>query len=267
MRDWKYALVREQLLARRTAERVHWKWLSDLDGAPADKKRANKFILGAILNYQMRAHLVWENARRFAEDILGDPDDLWAAILAIPAWDSEAVFRKYGLHRFAVGHFRVRRIGQRIRREYSGDSREIWRNQTAGQVLERLKDLQLGAQISRMVVGALSDTGQISGVGELKADLHVRRVLGRVFAGERVSVAEAHRVANEMIPRRSWMLDAPLYLLGKSRCRPTNPDCEGCYLRQECAYFEANAWSVEADPRKMMAARPLDATIATPRAS
>lgn len=238
----KHARVRELLLAARSGGGgIHWKWLSELDGAWADRKRANKFLLGAILDYQMRAALVWENARRFAEDDLGEPDDLWETILAIPAWDSEVVFRRYRLHRFFAAHRRVRRIGEASVRNYSGDTREIWGGQRPTEVRKRLETMQAGSQIARMVVGALFDTEQIGGAGELKADLHVTRVLGRVFVGEKVPVSEAHRVANEMIPGRSWMVDAPLYLLGKSRCRPTTPDCERCYLRQECAYFEANA--------------------------
>ncbi len=238
----KSARVRDRLLAQRGRPGgIHWGWLSDLEGRPADKKCANKFLLAAILDYQMRADLVWENARRFAEDDLGDPDDLWETILGIPGWDSDIVFRHYRLHRFPAAHRRVRRIGEAIVRDYGGDSREIWRDQRPGEVRKRLERMRMGPQISRMIVGALFDTGQISGVGELKADLHVTRVLGRVFAGVRVSVAEAHRLANRMMPGSSWMVDAPLYLLGKSRCRPTTPDCGRCYLRQECAYFEANA--------------------------
>lgn len=234
--------VRERLLAERVrSSGIHWKWLSDLGGAWADRKRANKFLLGAILDYRMRADRVWRNAQRFAEDDLGDPDDLWETILAIPAWDSEVVFRRYRLHWFRAAHRRVRRIGADITRNYGGDSRKIWKGQRPTEVRKRLEKMRMGPQISRMVVGALFDTRQISAAGELKADLHVTRVLGRVFVGERVSVVEAHRIANRMMPGRSWMVDAPLYLLGKSRCRPTTPDCGRCYLRQECAYFEANA--------------------------
>ena len=245
----KSARVRDRLLTQRGGPgSIHWGWLSDLEGRPADKKCANKFLLASILDYQMRADLVWENARRFAEDDLGDPDHLWETVLGIPGWDSEALFRRYRLHRFPAAHRRVRRIGEAIVRHYGGDSREIWRDQRPAEVRKRLETMGVGPQISRMVVGALFDTGQISGAGELKADLHVTRVLGRVFVGKRVSVADAHRIANEMMPGKSWTLDAPLYLLGKSRCRSTDPDCERCYLREECTYLKARVRSPETDP-------------------
>ena len=46
-------------------------------------RSANKFLLGCILDYQMNVDEVWENARRFAKDDLGDPRDLWHEITAI----------------------------------------------------------------------------------------------------------------------------------------------------------------------------------------
>ena len=142
--------VRDRLLAQRGGQgRIRWRWLSDLGGAWADRKRANKFLLGAVLDYQMRADLVWENARRFAEDDLGDPDDLWGTILAVPGWDSDIVFRRYRLHRFAAAHRRVRRIGEAIARDYGGDSREIWKGQRPTEVRKRLERMRMGPQISR----------------------------------------------------------------------------------------------------------------------
>ncbi len=153
----------------------------------------------------------------------------------------EAAWRRYSLHRFPAGHKRVRRIGKEIVEHYQGDARKIWENQAPDEIMNRLIGMRVGPQISRMIVGALYDTKQISGVGELKADIHVRRVLGRVFAGGEISADDAHRIANIMIPGKSWMIDAPLYLLGQSTCRPTNPDCTDCPLRKECKYYKANA--------------------------
>lgn len=213
-----------------------WKWLPK--GKRLYKKSANKFILGSILDFGMRADLVWENARRFAEDELGDPKDLWETIISIPRWNSDTMCGRYHLHRFRAGHKRVRRIGKEIVEHYSGDTRKIWKNQRPDKILERLERMRVGPQISRMIVGALYDTKQISEAGDLKADIHVRRVLGRVFTGKVVSPVEAHRIANKMISGKSWMLDAPLYALGKSKCKKRNPACVDCYLRKKCKYYK-----------------------------
>ena len=218
-----------------------WKAALNVKGSGVDKKVANKLMLGCILQYQMRADLVWKNARRFAEGDLEDPDDLWENIIAIPNWDSEAVFKCYGLHRFFAAHKRVQRIGKDIVEHYQGDARNIWKKQAPDEVLKRLKRMRVGPQISRMIVGALNDIGQISGAGELKADTHIRRVLGRVFNGKMVSVDAAHRIANKMTPDKpSWKLDTPLFFLGQRTCKSSDPKCENCYLREECKYCEVD---------------------------
>ena len=238
----KHQSVRKLLLDHRPKKGgLDWPWLSNLKGKWADKKSANKFMLASILNYQMNATEVWDNAQRFAEKTLENPSDLWTAIIQIRKWNTPTVFRRYQLHRFPAAHQRVRRIGEEIVEHYKGDAREIWKGQTPDEVLNRLNRMRVGQKISRMIIGVLSDTKQISGVAELAPDIHVRRVLGRVFTGAVVSADEAIRIAKAMEPRKSWKLDAPLYRLGQSKCKKTNPGCEDCYLRKKCNYYTANA--------------------------
>ena len=233
----KHQSIRKLLLRKRSPRGVSRPWMSDLNG----KQSANKFMLASILNYQMNATQVWDNAQRFAEKNLKNPRDLWPAIIKIRKWNTPTVFRRYQLHRFPAAHQRVRRIGNEIVGHYKGDARKIWENQTPNEVLNRLNRMRVGQKISRMIIGALSDTKQIAGVGELAPDIHVRRVLGRVFNGEVVSANKAILIAEEMEPHKSWMLDRPLYSLGKSVCKRTKPKCADCYLREKCIYYRATA--------------------------
>ena len=122
----KYTRVRELIREEhRRQPPMRVMFLSDLDGRQAHKKTANKFLLGCILDYQMKVEVVWENARRLAEDDLGDPRDLWGAILAIPRWNTQSVRRRYNLHRFPAAHARVRRIAQEVMERYGGDARSM----------------------------------------------------------------------------------------------------------------------------------------------
>ena len=231
--------VRDLLLSNREEHPPgFWSWMSRLEGQPADKKSANKFMLACILDYQMRYQIVWENARRFAEDDLNDPDDLWDKITSIPQsiWESDGYFKKYSLHRFRAGHNRVWRIGHSIVRNYGGDARNIWRGKTANVVVKSLERIGVGPQLSRMTVGGLMDTGQIAGCGDMKADLHTTRVLGRVFTGQEVSESEAHRIAESILPGNTWQLDFPLFQLGLNICKAHDPMCQKCYLRSECRF-------------------------------
>ena len=216
----KHLRIRSLIRTERRRQSPMWTmFLSDLDGRQADKKIANKFLLGCILDYQMRVEVVWENARRFAEDDLDDPRDLWHAISAIPKWHTERVWRRYNLHRFPAAHDRVRKIALKVKEHYRGDARKIWKGQSACETQKRLERIGVGPQLSRMTAGILLDTKQITGAGELKADIHVRRVLGRVFTGDIVSAAAALDIANRMLPGGSWKLDAQLFRLGNLTAR------------------------------------------------
>lgn len=225
------------LLDRRGNDDIEfWDWLGKFNGQQADKKSANKFLLGSILDYRIRTETAWENARRLAEDILGDPDDLWECIVSNSKSQWMSKWNEYSLHRFPKAHERVWRIGNEIVARYDGDVRKIWIGQPPAKVLERLNELSVGEQIARMIIGALCDTRQILGTGDVKADIHVRRVLGRVLTGDLLSPDQAINITRQMIPENPWLLDKPLYLIGKRVCLATNPRCDNCYLRDECTF-------------------------------
>jgi endonuclease III len=230
--------VAELLLSNRELDGdSFWRWLFK-ERSPL-LREANKFLLACILDYQIPANRAWDNAERLAEEILSDPEWLWREIVreARETWMSRK--EEYNLHRFPQAHERVWTIGKRIVEQYDGDARKIWEGQSIDETLHRLNDIRVGEQISRMVVGALCDTHQIQGKGDVKADIHVRRVLGRVFQGEKFSANNAGDVIDltrEMHPENPWLLDRSLYSLGKERCFASSPECDGCYLENLCTY-------------------------------
>ncbi len=220
---------------------VYWPWLTGV--ANVSKRQANKFMLGAIIDYQVPVEQAWEGARRFAEETLNDPSDLWREIVerwTEVEWNSRRTWRALSLHRrFPSGHNRIRSIGSDILDQYDGDARLIWRGQSPHDVLCRLDRLGkngVGPQLSRMIVGALVDTGRIKGSGQFKADTHVRRVLGRVFDAKKASEARAFEIGEELEPGNSWKFDGVLYLHGKATCTHAAPACEGCFLAPNCAF-------------------------------
>ena len=226
--------VAQALLASRDSDRTFWKWV--VPGQPLSRKNANKFLLGSILDYQIRAETAWANAKRLAEQILPDPDDLWGTITSVSLEEWNSKRKEYSLHRFPKGHERVFTIGSKIVSEYDGDARNIWQNQSIDTTLYRLNDLRVGEQISRMVVGALIDANILQGKGDVKADIHVRRVLGRLLKGTEIPAQEAVDATRRMHPENPWLLDRPLYRLGKSVCQATDPRCHKCAMQAICRY-------------------------------
>lgn len=212
--------------------------------APTTLRDANKFFLGAILNFGIRADLAWENARRFAEEIVPDAERLWQFIAGVTPKSWESKFSGYKLHRFRWAHMRVRRIAKDILHCYAGDPRRIWEGQSPNEVANRLDALRVGPQISRMILGALMNVGKVDGQGDVKVDIHVRRVLGRVVRGKEYAPSEEGQVltlTRQMSPDNPWLIDEPLYTLGKTLCRPSSPQCSQCYLGTVCEFFRAQS--------------------------
>ena len=214
--------------------------LKSSDRGRISKRDANKFLLGSILDYQIPGELAWNNALRLAEEILGDPDDLWERIASMTETQWKSKWRKYKLHRFPAAHFRIWRIGKEIVANYHGDAREIWENQNSDAVLRRLGDLKVGKQLSRMIVGSLIDTGHIRGSGDVKVDRHIRRTLGRMLIGRGYMEHEADKVTiatRQMRPSNPWILDWPLFVLGSTVCTTNDPHCTICDFKTYCCFF------------------------------
>jgi len=229
--------IAEALLANRDSDLTFWDWV--LPGQPLSRKNANKFLLACILDYQVRAETAWANAKRLAEQIFADPDDLWGTLTSVSLEEWNSKRQEYSLHRFPKGHERVFTIGKRIARQYASDARDIWKDQSIDATLYRLNDLGVGEQISRMVVGALIDAGILRGKGDVKADIHVRRVLGRLLTGTEISADRAQEAVDatrRMHPENPWLLDRPLYRLGKSVCKANHPRCLDCVMHTICVY-------------------------------
>ena len=236
------ARVAQALLASRDSDRTFWKWV--VPGEPLSRKNANKFLVGSILDYRILAETAWANAKRLAEEILGDPEDLWGTITSVSLEEWNSRHKEYSLHWLSKGHERVFTIGKRIVSQYDGDARSIWQNQSIDATLYRLNDLRVGPQISRMVVGALIDAKILQGKGDVKADRHVRRVLGRLLKGIEIptdKAQEAIDATRRMHPENPWLLDRPLYRLGKSLCVATDPQCPVCAMQSICQYSLASS--------------------------
>ncbi len=224
------------LLLENRSGKEDWGEISKLAGKPCPKKVANKFLVCCLLDYQMKWEVTWRNGCRLVVDILRDPDDVWLAITSVPQDEWRSKFKEYHLHRFPNAHNRLWRIGREISDRYDGDANKIWQDRESAEALFRLLDLGAGEQISRMIVGALHDCGQIQGTGDVKADVHVCRVLGRIFSGRPTNGAAAIEQARQLNPSDPWQLDWPLWNIGNALCRPKSPNCLKCYLAPHCTY-------------------------------
>jgi tetratricopeptide (TPR) repeat protein len=223
---------------------VSWGWLSTDENKPTDKKGANKFFLGCILDYQRIAEDAWEVAKNFAEEYYKDPENLWDEIVKNSLeWN----IQEYKLHPDFDGHQNVWKIGKRIVDTYSGDVRKAWLNHSPNEIIANIFQLfdtkpTDYAKLPRMVLGGLQDTKQIAEFQlDLAPDTHIRKVLGRMVYGiDKLSVKEALVLSRRLYPKNPWLLDAELYLTGKERCFFDRPNCKNCKKLLVCTYGALN---------------------------
>ncbi len=61
-----------------------WTFGGRLSGWPSRRKVANKWFLCSLLDYQIPVERAWGNGLFLAENLLGDPPNLWERIDSIP---------------------------------------------------------------------------------------------------------------------------------------------------------------------------------------
>ena len=69
---------------------------------------------------------------------------------------------------------------------------------------------------------------------DIAFDVHVRRVFLRTGLAERDDVSHMVEVARALYPPRPGELDYPTWRVGRTWCRPENPDCDQCALGDVC---------------------------------
>lgn len=254
-------------LVRHPEPGASWVWL---DGQPASKKGANKFMLCSSVDGYGPWNRAFTNSKKFSEEYLGDPDSLWEEILkkfTKDEWNSVELKKQFNLHHVMSWHSRVWDVTERVVNELDGDARKIWRkgdpdkiygeeeeydNET---ILDRLeyflynRKKYTDTQIPKMIIGALIDSGQLEGSIDVKADTHVIRVSGRVvygiedlreFVGDQ-NMAEniAVHTARLLSPENPWYVDQQLFAPGGIHkiCTLRNPKCDRCNYNSFC-YFK-----------------------------
>lgn len=231
------------LLLNNRVGSTDWGEISHLEGKGCSKKIANKFLICCLLDLQSNADVAWKKGEELVDKLgkFGDPEDVWVTISSFSKETWDAKYEEFGRpQRYRWAYRRLWRIANDMCAWHDGDARNIWSGRSPFDALVHLWALGAGDQISRMIVGALRDCGQIIGhSGDVKADLHVRRVLGRAVYGQEVSAGDATKIIElaRKLNADSWQLDWPLWNVGKSYCRPTGPKCQSCYLRPHCVYY------------------------------
>ena len=208
--------------------------LNDLDRYP------HAFVLACIMDRQIRAEMAWLIPYSFKTK-LGTFE--FCDLQALPMETVRLLMSKpQPLHRFPDVMARsFYSAVQRIGTEYSGNASGIWvGNPGSATIVRRLLEFDgVGPKIATMAANilvrdfkvAVSDKISI----DISPDVQVRRVFTRLgLIADRASNEELIYRARELNPMYPGVFDLSAWEIGRSWCRPQEPNCDGCYVKADC---------------------------------
>ena len=198
------------------------------------------YVLGCLMDRQMKSERSWQipyeicarlGTRKITE------------LANVKKQDYTRLFRKNKLHRFndtmaTVFYDAI----LRIKEIYNYDASKIWSGRpSSASVVYRFMEFNGGGiKIATMAANLLvrcfkipfSDYYSI----DISPDVHVRRVLlrmGHVHEDCMDNNAIIYK-ARELNPEFPGIIDPVCFEIGRNYCRPANPKCDQCPVRNEC---------------------------------
>jgi len=207
------------------------------------KEFPHAFVLGCLMDFQIKAKKAWLIPYTvFTELNAFSMTDL----IKIPKTEFERIFKEKSLHRFhAIVGGRFYDAIQKIHNDYADNAANIWsENPKSSVVVARFREFNgAGEKISTMAPNILYRRFKIPfadlcGI-DISPDVHIRRVFKRMgyvegnFSNKKTNKLIIKK-AKELYPEYPGIFDIGCWQIGQEYCRPTNPDCKNCPLRDEC---------------------------------
>jgi len=208
--------------------------LNDLDNYP------HAFVIGCVMDRQIKAERAWMIPYLISQKL---GDFKFQSLLKLSQTKIfEYMTEPKPLHRFSQEmsknfHLALRTIDQK----YNGNAAEIWLGKpSSAEVVYRFLQFRgIGPKIATMAANILArefkrpfaDYYSI----DISVDVQVRRVftrLGLVNANDDVNAIIYQ--ARALHPEFPGLLDFPAWEIGRLWCRPQEPKCHKCMMRDVC---------------------------------
>lgn len=207
--------------------------LNDLSNRP------HAYVLACLMDRQIPAERAWSIPYKIMSEF-GDFE--FATLLKADLETYTELFKRLSLHRFNAKMSEVFYEGiQRIHRHYEGDASLIWANNPSSATVVRrfLQFKGVGVKISTMATNILVRDFKIPIADKLcidiSPDVQVKRVFARLgLIDYGASNDELIYAVRELNPEYPGIFDLSAWEIGRTWCRPKQPDCEKCYLNQHC---------------------------------
>lgn len=197
------------------------------------------FVLACCMDRQIKAETAWFIPMRLKKIIGGFSIE---TLNDISLEEYMKIFKENTLHRFNDTMAKVFYSAiNRIVSDYDGDASKIWAGSpsSASVVYRFLQFDGVGMKIATMAANILARDYKIPFSDyysiDISPDVHILRVLRRSgLVDKDANIDSIIYKARELCPEFPGIIDSPCWEIGRTWCRPQNPNCEECIIRSEC---------------------------------
>ena len=202
-------------------------------------ENSNAFLFGLIADQSVKAETAWSLPYKLKErmgtfeikDIVSkySMDNIQQFIKDKPA-----------LHRYPtnIGKY-LYLAAEKIMNEYASNAKNIWFNQPAKIIVKRLEDFK-GISHKKASLACLLLIRDMNLNIEDKEnvdiiyDIHIRRIFLRAGFCEKDTFKDVVEGAKKLYPEFPGYLTSAFWAIGREICRPSNPCCDKCPIREFC---------------------------------
>jgi len=130
---------------------------------------------------------------------------------------------------------------QLIAEKYNGKASTIWQGKpSSAEVVYRFLEFRgVGPKIATMATNILARDFKVRFSDyysiDMSIDVHVRRVFSRLgLVPQSATNEQIIYRARALSPEFPGLLDLPAWEIGRSWCRPSEPNCAACYMNELC---------------------------------
>lgn len=203
----------------------------------------NAFLFGIIADQSVKAEVAWSLPYHLKQR-LGSLDMGTIACMSECSL-AEIMRRKPALHRYPSNIAKyIRAASVQILECYAGNAANIWANASATDVIRKLEKFK-GVSHKKAALCCLllvRDLGiKLDNMNsiELVYDLHSRRVCMRTGLSTNDTYECVTEVGRIVFPEFPGRLTNSLWAIGRDFCRPLDPLCDKCPLKQFCEYRQS----------------------------
>lgn len=198
------------------------------------------YVLACVMDRQIKAELAWIIPYLIAVKLGNFEFD---TLVRLNLQDIERLMTiPAPLHRFPSEmsknfYFAIQAIAQ----NYDGLASNIWSNKpSSAEVVYRFLQFRgVGQKIATMATNILARNLKVEFSDyysiDVSVDVHVMRVLHRLgLISKDATIEQIIFRARAISPEFPGLIDLPLWEIGRTWCKPTEPNCKECYMHDVC---------------------------------